>query len=632
MLDLPNLKIKQLSCGRSHASALAIEIDEKGNEKSEAGFKILEWNSWGIIGFLKGIIPPRLTFPEVLDGKKPDKVDRREEIIMLEAGWDFSVILTKKKDGFDYGRSRTVDQEVEQSNSIYFWRNSWVRETETFEDTKLQEGENETLNLVKFINPIKLPNLPVVSKDPFKSFEEIGESENEQDQDRKGDQILSSEEIQSHSEIIKVAAGIDFIIVLTKTGLVYKLNVKVPMVRLFGNEHEGLDDQDGNENQHGNEVRNDSNSQSNRERRDLEMAFEKGSHSRNGLQWELLNKFCLPREIKKEFERTERMMKKGKGTDDSNGIEKGKESEEAEPTSTSSKLSSLISSETRITHISAHFSNFAVYSVPPTNHSSTSNANIVLISHRGSEVRWSTAPKVIPELQNRGVISVNFGDWHYGALTDNGEILTWGQWSNGALGIWDGLKTPRDSENQNQNRRNDEDEDEDENGDGDDSNEGETWTAMLGRIGLPFMRTSRNQTGDMSRLGRPGSIVAKARERREMEDRSREALAQARSASTSNSASISDQAPVQESEPRSRQLSEEQIERIRCQTRRHPQKIEAPTEIGLEFKGADGGGKRKFAFDLAMAGEFFITCVNKNTLEGWQEREDFLNERRSTKG
>jgi SCF-associated factor 1 len=44
---------------------------------------------------------------------------------------------------------------------------------------------------------------------------------------------------------------------------------------------------------------------------------------------------------------------------------------------------------------------------------------------------------ILPELQNKSVISVVLGDWHYGALTSNGKLLTWGSYSRGALGLGD---------------------------------------------------------------------------------------------------------------------------------------------------------------------------------------------------
>ncbi|GAA6007745.1 hypothetical protein JCM10207_004859 [Rhodosporidiobolus poonsookiae] len=85
---------------------------------------------------------------------------------------------------------------------------------------------------------------------------------------------------------------------------------------------------------------------------------------------------------------------------------------------------------TRITHISAQFRSFAAYSVPAT---SDSSGSIVLF---GDE-RWNEnkAPTVIPALQGRGVIKVAHGDWHNLALTSDGQLLSWGSFSAGALGL-----------------------------------------------------------------------------------------------------------------------------------------------------------------------------------------------------
>jgi len=46
-------------------------------------------------------------------------------------------------------------------------------------------------------------------------------------------------------------------------------------------------------------------------------------------------------------------------------------------------------------------------------------------------------PKVIPGLQNEGVISVVPGDHHYVALTLSGKVFTWGVTDKGALGLGD---------------------------------------------------------------------------------------------------------------------------------------------------------------------------------------------------
>lgn len=49
----------------------------------------------------------------------------------------------------------------------------------------------------------------------------------------------------------------------------------------------------------------------------------------------------------------------------------------------------------------------------------------------------NSEPSVLSALQNRNVISVVLGDYHFGALTSTGKLLTWGQYSCGALGLGD---------------------------------------------------------------------------------------------------------------------------------------------------------------------------------------------------
>jgi SCF-associated factor 1 len=46
-------------------------------------------------------------------------------------------------------------------------------------------------------------------------------------------------------------------------------------------------------------------------------------------------------------------------------------------------------------------------------------------------------PKIILGLQNKSVISVVPGDYHYIALTSSGKVLTWGECDKGALGLGD---------------------------------------------------------------------------------------------------------------------------------------------------------------------------------------------------
>lgn len=49
-------------------------------------------------------------------------------------------------------------------------------------------------------------------------------------------------------------------------------------------------------------------------------------------------------------------------------------------------------------------------------------------------------PKILPSLQYRKIISVVLGDYHFGALTSDGKLLTWGAFSKGALGLGDPLE------------------------------------------------------------------------------------------------------------------------------------------------------------------------------------------------
>ena len=75
--------------------------------------------------------------------------------------------------------------------------------------------------------------------------------------------------------------------------------------------------------------------------------------------------------------------------------------------------------------ITAHFETFFAYS--------TGSSSIILTGNADS--RRDTLPTINPGLQNRSVISTVLGDYHYGALTADGQLLTWGQYSHGALGL-----------------------------------------------------------------------------------------------------------------------------------------------------------------------------------------------------
>jgi SCF-associated factor 1 len=81
----------------------------------------------------------------------------------------------------------------------------------------------------------------------------------------------------------------------------------------------------------------------------------------------------------------------------------------------------------RISHISAQFQTFVAYSPG-------SSSVILLGSH---ETHADSSPLILPALQNNDIISVVLGDYHFGALTSTGKLLTWGEYSRGALGLGD---------------------------------------------------------------------------------------------------------------------------------------------------------------------------------------------------
>ncbi|KAI0028891.1 RCC1/BLIP-II [Vararia minispora EC-137] len=85
-----------------------------------------------------------------------------------------------------------------------------------------------------------------------------------------------------------------------------------------------------------------------------------------------------------------------------------------------------------ITHITAHFQTFVAYS--------TGASSIVLVGNM--DTGPLSDPDVPSSLQNRSVISVVLGDYHKGALTSSGKLLTWGAFSEGALGLGDPRKLP----------------------------------------------------------------------------------------------------------------------------------------------------------------------------------------------
>ncbi|KAI7903732.1 regulator of chromosome condensation 1/beta-lactamase-inhibitor protein II [Cokeromyces recurvatus] len=71
--------------------------------------------------------------------------------------------------------------------------------------------------------------------------------------------------------------------------------------------------------------------------------------------------------------------------------------------------------------ITGAFNNFAVY---------TKDQVMLGNIHATKE----TIPNQLKELENQQVCKVSFGDYHYGAITNQGKLFTWGKYSSGALG------------------------------------------------------------------------------------------------------------------------------------------------------------------------------------------------------
>lgn len=191
----------------------------------------------------------------------------------------------------------------------------------------------------------------------------------------------------------RIAAGEKFIIALTEDGQVYHLTM--PEVRTMGNEE------------------NTPQARADRLRKSLRDRY---------VEWKLLPLFC----------------------------ETIKEAGSSSGVWDLPNLKHLLSSDVRITHISAQFKSFAVYAPEAGKRNGSANINeetgeglgIVLLGTNENP----TKPNIIPELQGIGVIKVVHGDWHSGALTMKGEVKTWGTQSKGALGSWDSVPIPENAQ------------------------------------------------------------------------------------------------------------------------------------------------------------------------------------------
>ncbi|KAE8210933.1 hypothetical protein CF327_g5262 [Tilletia walkeri] len=478
----PSLRVTQLGSGRKHAIALARvrppheEELERAKELSNSASSatnsssspaveqsqavLLEWQAWGDIVRID---------PDVI-GLSTSSVeatqDEQTQIVQVEAGWEYSAVLVHRHQRATSNQtrfSRTVPQRRTTSD-IFVWLTSWSGEAERQPPGRRLDTEADSIDAacsnLPTVRPVsvQLPPLPPPPQGLLSRLEhqrsQLKESQ-DQPQFYNHQQTTSSaldeyfaaaaqvstshssagQQHAGHEEeqqlIIKIAAGTSFLIALTSKGLVYRLELlrgrRVPANR--NGEH----------------------SEDETARAFRSALYSAWASGADGEGWELLESFCIPDEI----------AKCGVFASDASGDE---DENKAEATAA---LRGYVDPSIQITHISAHFRNFAAYSVAATSQligrmDVKEGKSIVLLgdesstlfpdgirrrpvvsSEEASEMSRSppplVQPRIIPTLQARSIIKVVQGDWHAGALDAKGNVMAWGQWSNGALGVWDSL-------------------------------------------------------------------------------------------------------------------------------------------------------------------------------------------------
>ncbi|CAO1618129.1 unnamed protein product [Parajaminaea phylloscopi] len=325
--------VRLLAGGRKHAVALTSEQ------------RILEWHSWDTAVQHEPLV-------------QTTRSENQLSVLQLEAGWDFTVALLGSVQHTTRGQSWGSGQRKATTELVY-WHYDWVARKEEVGGRPTWVG----------VRTITLPALPSPSEQVSQEIEAVETSDNQ--------------------TVAQVAAGEDFVIVLTVSGLIYKLDVS-PVAHIVPRDEQ---EQPGTH-----------------PATSLARAFAHGDRA-----WRLMEHFCLPSRIASlsSFSNDER-------------------------------LANLVGARTRIAHVSAQFRTWAAYSTvqlptqeQPKTAEHSDDSGIVLLGK--SDNVEESGPTVKPELQGIGVIKVSSGDWHHGALTASGRVLTWGQWSKGALGTWDSL-------------------------------------------------------------------------------------------------------------------------------------------------------------------------------------------------
>lgn len=325
--------IAQLSCGRAHAVALS----------SGPSPQVYEWHAWGQICLLS---TPSSPWSTVSPPQKPKSV---------VAGWSFTALLGD--DGgvwcwWKVGRSELSRAQVNAGWEIGGRGN----------------GEARVLALDPSSRSVRCPDLPRARDTIRARSKEVA-----------GPKIVKL--VRSRCFILAIiveiliptqAAGDDFLIALASNSKVYRLDVS-PVVPT------------GHDPMMGSLTHNDDVAQSEDDlqrsasaRARLEAAFFNGRR-----EWELLEKFCDMVEVAKlpAFNPTET-------------AEPSASTSSTEKTTQTSAPAKPPSPSAKITHVSAKYESFAVYSVTGRDEDS-----LVLLGSK-----HSVDPDVVPELQGKGVI------------------------------------------------------------------------------------------------------------------------------------------------------------------------------------------------------------------------------------
>ncbi|CAO1616471.1 unnamed protein product [Sympodiomycopsis kandeliae] len=259
--------VKSVSSGRSHAVALTSQQD------------ILEWHNWS-----RAIVhEPLLIAPDIHHSELDSHVEQ------VEAGWDFTVALIHHQQATN--QAQEAANARERTSQVVYWHNDWV--TDDAVAAKIGDSDRVELHGVRRVT---LPPLPSPSQTVLDEMQE--------------------EDNSKHQLITKIGAGDQWVVALTASGLIYRLQTSLPNAM-----HD----------RHASHA--------------LSFVFSSGAAC-----WRLMDKFCLPSRISQ--------------------LPVFKDDEQ---------LQNMIKPSLRITHISAQFRNFVAYTPADASGEAEQSSSVVLL-------------------------------------------------------------------------------------------------------------------------------------------------------------------------------------------------------------------------------------------------------------